>query len=379
MSTAVKYHKKYLQILLRVTRLTFEKIIFLLYHVITRLGKEGISMEQDRVRIVDVADALGLSTATVSKVIHGKTEKISDETIKRVQQELERSGYIPNMAGILLARNNSRIIGVVVNDHEKYEGRVLEDGFVMSSLNALSREVNEKGYFLMIKTTADISEISVFASMWNMDGLILMGFCEADYEKLRNQMRISFVVYDGYFEKYSKVVNLVINHYDGGYQAGKYFKELGHKKALCIADNFICMDKERIEGFRKAFEPGETLRWQIPKTQRERKCFYQDNFQELLENNATAVFAVSDFYALEFMRFLQGKGMQIPKDIQIIGFDDNTASRESNPLLTTIHQDASLRAKTAIHCLEAMRDGLNCETEIVLPVELVKRESTGVL
>jgi len=140
-------------------------------------------MEQDRVRIVDVADALGLSTATVSKVIHGKTEKISDETIKRVQQELERSGYIPNMAGILLARNNSRIIGVVVNDHEKYEGRVLEDGFVMSSLNALSREVNEKGYFLMIKTTADISEIPVFASMWNMDGLILMGFCEADYKQ----------------------------------------------------------------------------------------------------------------------------------------------------------------------------------------------------
>ena len=64
--------------------------------------------------------------------------------------------------------------------------------------------------------------------MWNMDGLILMGFCEADYEKLRNQMRISFVVYDGYFESCSKVVNLVINHYDGGCQAGKYFKELGH-------------------------------------------------------------------------------------------------------------------------------------------------------
>mgnify|MGYP000432376269 CR=1 FL=1 len=87
-------------------------------------------------RIVDVADALGLSTATVSKVIHGKTEKISDETVKRVQQELERSGYIPNMAGILLARNNSRIIGVVVNDHESMR-QGLEDGFVMLSLNAL--------------------------------------------------------------------------------------------------------------------------------------------------------------------------------------------------------------------------------------------------
>lgn len=343
------------------------------------IKKEEIDMAQNRIRIVDVADALGLSTATVSKVIHGKTEKISDETVKRVQQELERSGYIPNMAGILLARNNSRIIGVVINDNEKYEGRVLQDGFVMSSLNALSREVNEKGYFLMIKTTADISEIPVFASMWNMDGLILMGFCEADYEQLRNQTRISFVVYDGYFEKCSRVVNLVINHYDGGCQAGKYLRELGHKKALCIADNFICMDKERIEGFRKAFEPGKVIRWEIPKTEKERLDFYEDKFPEMLKHNITAVFAVSDFYALEFMRFLQGKGMQIPKDIQMIGFDDNMASRESSPALTTIHQDASLRAKTAIECLEAMRDGFDCETEIVLPVELIKRESTGKL
>ena len=100
-------------------------------------------MTQNRVRIVDVADALGLSPATVSKVIHGKTEKISDKTVKRVQQELERSGYIPNMAGILLARNNSRIIGVVVNDHEKYEGQVLEDIQIIGfDDNMASRESN---------------------------------------------------------------------------------------------------------------------------------------------------------------------------------------------------------------------------------------------
>ena len=336
-------------------------------------------MAQNRVRIIDVADALGLSTATVSKVIHGKTEKISDETVKRVQQELERSGYIPNMAGILLARNNSRIIGVVVNDNVKYEGRVLEDGFVMSSLNALSHEVNKKGYFLMIKTTTDIREIPVFASMWNMDGLILMGFCEADYEQLRNQMRISFVVYDGYFENCSKVVNLVIDHYDGGYQAGRYFRELGHKKALCISDNYICMDKERIDGFCKAFQPGETMVWQIPNNEKNRRIFYQKRLNDLVRSNVSAVFAVSDFYALEFMRFLQANDIRIPEDIQIIGFDDNMASRESNPTLTTIHQDASLRAKTAIECLEAMRDGLDYEAGIVLPVQLVKRESTRLL
>ena len=82
----------------------------------------------------------------------------------------------------------------------------------------------------MINTTADIREIPVFASMWNMDGLILMGFCEADYEKLRNQMRISFVVYDGYFEKCSKVVNLVIDHFDGGFQAGDISNNLDIKR-----------------------------------------------------------------------------------------------------------------------------------------------------
>ena len=52
------------------------------------------------------------------------------------------------------------------------------------------------------------------------------------------------------------------------------------------------------------------------------------------------------------------------------------ASKESNPSLTTIHQEASLRAKAAIECLEAMRDGAEYKTEIVLPVDLIQREST---
>ena len=64
------------------------------------------------------------------------------------------------------------------------------------------------------------------------------------------------------------------NHYDGGYQAGKYLKELGHKKALCIADNFICMDKERIEGFRKAFETGENIKMGKYQRQKRKECAF---------------------------------------------------------------------------------------------------------
>lgn len=84
---------------------------------------------------MDIAEELGVSTATVSNVIHGKTKKISDRTVQRVQELLEEKQYIPSMAGILLAQNDSRIIGVVVNDHEKYESHALEDYFIASSLN----------------------------------------------------------------------------------------------------------------------------------------------------------------------------------------------------------------------------------------------------
>ena len=62
------------------------------------------------IRIKDIADELGLSTATVSNVIHGKTKKISKETVRRVQAKLEEKQYIPNMAAVLLAQNSSKIM-----------------------------------------------------------------------------------------------------------------------------------------------------------------------------------------------------------------------------------------------------------------------------
>lgn len=99
------------------------------------------------------------------------------------------------------------------------------------------------------------------------------------------------------------------------------------------------MDKERIDGFRSAF-------------------------------------AVSDHYALEFMRFLQGQGIRVPENVQIIGFDDTLASRENVPALTTIHQDAVLRARTAIRRLEALRDGTPCDAGILIAQFLGAEEHT---
>lgn len=124
-------------------------------------------MGRGRVRIVDIAEELGVSAASVSNVIHGKTKKISDETVKRVQQLLETRQYIPSMAGILLAQNDSKIIGVVINGHKKYGGHILEDPFISALVNALEREIGQAGKFLMLKVTDKWNEIPKFASIWN--------------------------------------------------------------------------------------------------------------------------------------------------------------------------------------------------------------------
>ena len=116
-------------------------------------------MSNNRIRISDIAQELGLSTATVSNVIHGKSHKVSDETVKRVQALLEQRQYIPSMAGILLAQNASKIIGVFVNDHEKYEGHTLDDAFIASSLNALSTEIEKSGQFMMVKKAKHPEEV----------------------------------------------------------------------------------------------------------------------------------------------------------------------------------------------------------------------------
>lgn len=332
-------------------------------------------MDNKRVRIVDIAEELGVSTATVSNVIHGKTKKISEETVKRVQQALEERQYIPSMAGILLAQNDSRIIGIVINNHEKYEGHVLEDPFIATSLNHLSQEIEEAGYFMMIKTTTDLKDIVKFASMWNLEGMVIIGFCEDEYDKLREFMRIPFVVYDGYFENRGRVCNLTIQNYDGGVKVGQYLKELGHQKALYLSDNDICVDLERFQGLQHAFGKESTEFWLIPMQKQERHLFYESRLEEL--KKYSAVFAASDYYAIDFMQFVMAKGIRVPEELSIVGFDDNPICEQIVPSLTSVHQDAKTRAQSALSLLKELKEGKQSPTQMELEVSLIKRNSTA--
>lgn len=331
-------------------------------------------MDKRPVRIRDIAEELGVSTATVSNVLHGKTAKVSDETVKRVQALLEERQYIPSMAGILLAQNSSRIIGVVLNDHPKYEGRIIEDTFISTSLNCLSTQIEGEGLFMMVKKATDPEEIIRFASMWNLEGLVLIGFCDQDYRYLRSHMRIPFVVYDGYCDGQTGLCNITIDNFDGGRQVGRYFRQLGHEKAICIADNCVCVDKERYDGFRSGFGNAELML--IPMQKTERLAFYRQNLQKIL--SCTAVFAVSDFYAIELMHFLTGEGIAVPQRISIAGFDDTPMCEMVSPSLTSVRQDVAARARIAVEMLRTLKTHPTAAEAVKLCVNLVERSSTAI-
>lgn len=216
-------------------------------------GRSKDIMQENRVRISDIAEELGLSTATVSYVLHGKTDKVSDRTARRVLALLEKRGYFPGVADLLLSRNPSKIVGVVVNDHEKYEDHPLEDAFIASALNALSAETVKNNLQLMVKKTADLEEVISFSTMWNLEGLILIGFCTQDYGRLREHMRIPFVVYDGCGVTAERTCCINIDDRQGGFLMGDYFKRCGHRHVLCISDNATDMDWKRWEGFCEGF------------------------------------------------------------------------------------------------------------------------------
>lgn len=328
---------------------------------------------EGRVRIIDIAEELGVSTATVSNVIHGKTKKISAQTVKRVQEKLEERGYIPNMAATLLAQNNSRIIGVVIKDHEKYEGHLLMDPFVASSLNYLADEIDKSGHFMMIKKAKDIMEAVQFASMWNMVGMVILSFCADEYQELRSRVRIPFVVYDGYFENEGRICNIQINDRDGGRQVGEHLRALGHRRVLCVSDNRECMDLQRYQGlcdglgFRADF-------LEIPMQKKARDAFYQERFAYLRQYSA--IFAVSDYYAVDLMRFLQKFQVKLPEEISIAGFDDGALCEQVVPALTSVRQDGACRAHMALRLLEQMRRQPDFFGNFLVSVRLVPRDST---
>lgn len=329
-------------------------------------------MAAQRVRIIDIAQELGVSTATVSNVIHGKTKKISDQTVRRVQEALERRQYVPSMAGILLAQNSSRIVGAAVSGQGPYGCHPLEDSLVSAALSRLSAALQEAGYFLMVLVAQDWREIPRLASMWNMEGVIVMGFSQPEWTGLKDGLSVPLVVLDGASDE--SLCGPSLDDFGGGRLMGEHFREMGYRRTLCLASGLTGAEDRRFQGFQEGLGGGTAEFFQVPADVRERRRFCESQLDRL--NACQAIFALSDIYAAELSVLLQEKGLRIPEDVAVAGFGDTPLSRQVYPPLTTIRQDWDQQARQAVEQLRRLRQDGDAPEPVPLTLSLVPRRST---
>lgn len=327
---------------------------------------------------------LGISTTTVSNVIHGKTSQVSPQTVERVQKLLEQYDYVPNINARNLAQNQSKIIGVAIKSRMDKYPNILADPFFGELIGAMEAEIRRQGYFMMLYISNDIADIMKYMSSWNADGVLLVGMVHDDFVRIRSKMKRPMVLIDSYLPKeITKYINVGLDDEAGTYEMTRYLLDSGHRRIAFLADNMAGVDYIRYKGHQRALleygiEPSEENLIIIRPGEEEK----ESSRREILERskNYTAFMTCSDYYAATIMNYLIDEGVRIPEDLSITGFDNNTYSRIVRPALTTVDQDVACKGNVAVKTLLKLINGEKVkEREIRLPVELVIRDSVKVL
>lgn len=330
--------------------------------------------------IKDMAEMLGLSTTTVSNVIHGKTSEVSQKTVQRVQKLLDTYDYVPNINARNLAQNQSKIIGLAMKDGWHKHSNMLADPFISEIVGAMEAEIRKRGYFMMLYISNSIEEIIQYVSSWNVDGLIIIGMLHDDYIKVKHRYKKPAVLIDSYLSKdVIQYANVGLEDETGGYQMTKYLLENGHRSIGFIADNMAGVDYYRFLGYKRALEEYGLSTTEeniiiIPVGKIEAQDVLNDFY--IKTENYSAFMFCSDYYAAIVLNYLQDRGLQVPEDISITGFDNNYFSRMVRPMITTVNQDVSQRGKQAVNYLiDLIDEKVPKQMDIKFPVELVIRGS----
>lgn len=342
-----------------------------------------------RVRIRDIAEALGVSTATVSNVIHNKTAKISAATVERVQKALDEFGYAPNMAAISLAQNRSLVVGVVVGATQRYAKAMLTDPFISHMLDSISTELENRGYTLMLCRESDIRNVPRNAHMWNWGGAVFMGFPRNAYDALADRMPVPYVVVDGGRPDCEDYASSSLNNYAAGYEAGRHLVQNGHSRIGYIsdADTLDRSDRYGVPSMRyfglvdaiAEMCPGAPApkAYTLPATPEERLNVYNEIYRDAQAGEITAVFSIADLFAIELINHLSDIGVKLPDALSVIGFDDNALAAIVRPQLTTFHQDLTARGQSVVTMLLDMVENHSAPAHITDDVKLVLRESVA--
>lgn len=338
--------------------------------------------------IKKLAEIAGVSTTTVSNVIHGKTKKVSPATIRRIENLIAEEGYVQKMGLRVLTQGSSQLIAVIINYHKDFQESLLGDPFYGRIIGFIEEIVRAKGYYLMVYSAKDVEEIFRVVMGWNVDGVIAISFSRRNCEKIYQLIQKPIVSIDAYGELEAdasgNVVNIGLDDYNGGYLMTKYLLEKGYQHIKVCAGRDNGVDHLRYLGAQRAMED---LADQKQKMQfvalGMNAAKRNESYQWILNRRQpkTALFFLSDLYALEAISLYSDLGIQIPQEIGIAGYDDIAYARISVPKLTTIKQDVRKKAEKAMEVLlEEISGGEDWkqkerETEVKLPIHLVPRKS----
>ena len=331
------------------------------------------------ITIKEIAKQLNMSTTTVSNVIHGKTGEVSEETTKIVQDFLKKVDYVPNINARNLAQNESKIIGLALKARaDKYENLIM-DPFVSVLIGGVEETIRNAGYFMMLYISSDTTEIMRHVSTWNVDGLILFGMLNDDGIRVSEKYKKPIVCIDTYsIEGLKHFTNVGLDDEQGTYDMVTYLISQGHKKIAFLSDSMNGVDLARLNGYKKALKDNN-IKYSDSNFLKIRPK--SDELEYSLEEicrrarDFTAIMCVSDLYAITLMAALEDRGISVPNDISIVGFDDNMLGQLHRPALTTVHQDVKEKGIVAARTLLKHLNNQKTPNQILLPTHLVIRDT----
>ncbi|MFT7538227.1 MAG: DNA-binding LacI/PurR family transcriptional regulator [Lysobacterales bacterium] len=332
-----------------------------------------IMAEKKKVSIEDVARRAKVSITTVSRVINNVPTVVEKNRIK-VEEAITHLKFKPNINAQNLARGTNNAIGLVIPG---YPG-IFHSFYAVELIRGVGHACEANKLDLVFHITNGFNPINT-----NSVGGIIF----ADVIENRKQVEAAIaqgtpcMIINNHVDDL-EVSYLAVNNESGGYQATDYLLSLGHKEIATITGQISTQaGQERLDGYKRLMnEKGLPINEDFIFEGDYSRRSAREGAEKLLNlsKRPTAIFAASDEMALEVMAVVMEKGLKVPEDISILGFDDNPACLYAPVSLTTIRQPLFNMAEDSVRMLTKMiEDGDYELTHKLLEPELVIRESCG--
>ncbi|WP_328354285.1 LacI family DNA-binding transcriptional regulator [Streptomyces sp. NBC_00457] len=343
------------------------------------MGRTGSASVAAGPTLAVVAREAGVSVPTASKVVNGR-EDVAPETRRRVTEALDRLGYVRRPRF-----DTARVSGMV--DLVLHS---LESSWSGAVLHGVEAAAHDAGLEVVVSAGPNRTRVGRPERGW-LDKLTARGssgvlFNLAELTPSQHawleQHRIPYVLIDPVLDPPPGVVSVGAANWHGGVTATEHLLSLGHERIAVVAGGTHTMcSSARIAGYRSALvTAGIRQRPEYVRHAGFDQGAARRRTLELLDlpEPPTAVFVCSDRMALGVYEALAERGLSVPYDLSVVGFDDLPEARWTTPALTTIRQPLSEMAATALRLLVRMMEGDRPEsTRTELSTRLVQRESTA--